>query len=221
MIDIDIPQLKEKTFDDKVVASTQQLMERLTLDEQMRVSFVPPVIIRLAWIYAYKAMEMAASERVSDLKKLCRVMKQLHTRYVDDLKKDLDYRHIEIIDREADCCIEELSRDLMILYFSVNQEFKRKYPHYNYDELRTNALISSLFIDMLARYNKRIDKLLAEKLDNDKLVPSLIHPLIQKLKIGVDCMAGVNEKFNREEINITLAMKVIENRIDKIEFTTY
>ncbi len=217
----DTKELQEKAFRESVAESTKKMMEKLTIDEQMRVSFVPLVITQLAWLYADKAMACAARDKVSILKKLSRTLKMVHQKYNDELRCELDYKHLQNVMKQTGMCIGEISRDLTILYFSVNQEFKRSTPEYPYDEQRTYAIISTLFIDLLEAYNLEMDKLLAEKLQDENLVPSIVPPLIQHLRTGMVAFAGVEGKFNYEEQNVVTAMKVIRNRIDNIEFSVF
>lgn len=217
----DIKELQEKKFRDDVSESTRKMMERLTLDEQMRVSFVPLIITHLAWVYADKAMACAARDKVSLLKKLSRTMKMVHQRYNDELRRELDYNHLQNVIKQTEMCMDEISRDLTILYFTVNQELKRKVPQYGFDEQRTYAIISTLFIDLLKQHNREMDKLLAEKLNDRNLAPSIVPPLIQSLHTGMVAFAGVEGKFDYREQNVVMAMKVIKNRIDSIEFSVF
>lgn len=217
----DMKEMQEKAFREDVSASTKLMMERLTLDEQMRVSFVPLIITHLAWVYADKAMECAARDKVSLLKKLSRTMKMVHQKYNEELRRELDYNHLQNVIRQTEMCISEINRDLTILYFSVNQELKRKVPQYGFDEQRTYAVISTLFIDLLKQHNREMDKLLAEKLNDRNLAPSIVPPLIQHLHTGMVAFAGVEGKFDYREQNVVTAMKVIKNRIDSIEFSVF
>lgn len=217
----DIKELQEKKFRDDVSESTRKMMERLTLDEQMRVSFVPLIITHLAWVYADKAMACAARDKVTLLKKLSRTLKMVHQKYNEELRRELDYNHLQNVVKQTEMCMDEISRDLTILYFSVNQELKRKVPRYGFDEQRTYAIISTLFIDLLKQHNRDMDKLLAEKLNDRNLAPSIVPPLTQHLHTGMVAFAGVEGKFDYREQNVVMAMKVIKNRIDSIEFSVF
>ncbi len=213
--------LREKDFRDKVSGNTKQMMEHLTVGEQLRVSFVPLIITHIAWHYAEKAMECAARDKVSILKKLSRVLKMARKKYEDDLRRDLDNAHIRHIAQQAEMCMEKIQRDLTILYFSVSQEFKRTTPDYPYDELRTYAIMSMMFIELLEQHNKEMDKLLEEKLHDKTLASSILPPVVSSLHTGMAAFYGVEGKFNYEEQNVALAMKVIKNRIDSIEFSVF
>lgn len=217
----DMKELQEKKIRDDVSESTRKMMERLTLNEQMRVSFVPLIITHLAWVYADKAMACAARDKVSLLKKLSRTLKMVHQKYNEELRRELDYNHLQNVAKQTEMCMNEISRDLTILYFTVNQELKRKVPQYGFDEQRSYAVISTLFIDLLKQHNREMDKLLAEKLNDRNLAPSIVPPLIQHLHTGMVAFAGVEGKFDYREQNVVTAMKVIKNRIDSIEFSVF
>ena len=197
------------------------MMERLTLNEQMRVSFVPLIITQLAWHFADKAMDCGARDKVSLLKKLSRSLKQVHQDYKDELRRELDYKHYSNIISQTDMCISELHKDLLILYFSVNGEFKRAVPDYPYDEMRCYAIMSVLFVDLLQAHNKEMDSLLAVKLRQSDLAPSILPPLTQKLKSYMEAFAGVDGKFNFDAPNVRNAVKVIKIKIGAIEFSIF
>lgn len=212
---------KEKMFRKQIAESTRKMIETLTIAEQMRVSFVPLIITHLAWVYADKAMACAARDKVSLLKKLSRTLKMVHQKYNEELRRELDYTHLQNVVKQTEMCMDEISRDLTILYFSVNQELKRKVPQYGFDEQRTYAIISTLFIDLLKQHNREMDKLLAEKLNDRNLAPSIVPPLTQHLHTGMVAFAGVEGKFDYREQNVVMAMKVIKNRIGSIEFSVF
>lgn len=174
-----------------------------------------------AWVYADKAMACAARDKVSLLKKLSRTLKMVHQKYNEELRRELDYTHLQNVVKQTEMCMDEISRDLTILYFTVNQELKRKVPQFGFDEQRTYAIISTLFIDLLKQHNREMDKLLAEKLNDRNLAPSIVPPLTQHLHSGMVAFAGVEGKFDYLEQNVVMAMKVIKNRIGSIEFSVF
>ena len=215
---LNIGTLRERAFRESVTESTRMMIERLTLDEQMRVSFVPLVITEIAWHYANKAMDCGARDKVSLLKKHSRSLKQVRQEYKDELSRELDYKHYCGFISQADMCIGELDRDLLILYFSVNGEFKRVVPDYPYDEMRCYAIMSVLFVDLLQAHNKEMDSLLAARL-RQTVAPTILHPLTKKLKTCMKAFAGVDGKFNFDAPNIRTAVKVIKIRIDTMDFS--
>lgn len=215
-------ELQESAFLQKVAEGVQDMMDNLTLDEQMQVSFVPLIIEQIAWIYAEKAMACAARDKVSLLKKLSRTLKLVRQKWDDELRRDLDFDHMKNVNEQVEICLNNhLAKDVTILYWTVNSEFKRAAPEYPNQELRTYAIISTLFVDLLKEYNSKIDSLLAEKLDNKDLNPSVIPPIIKELRKGMVAFAGVEGKFNYENSDVKLGMDIIGKKIERIEFGVF
>lgn len=210
---------QESAFLQKVAEDVQGMIDNLTLNEQMQVSVVPLIIEQIAWIYAEKAMACAARDRVSILKKLSRTLKLVHQKWDNELRRDLDFDHMKNVNEQVEMCLNNhLAKDVTILYWTVNSEFKRAAPEYPYQELRTYAIISTLFVDLLKDYNLKIDALLQEKLNNRNLEPSIVPPIINELRRGMVAFAGVEGKFNYENSAVKLGMDIIGKKIERIEF---
>lgn len=212
-------EFQESAFLQKVAEGVQDMIDNLTLNEQMQVSFVPLIIEQIAWVYAEKAMACAARDKVSILKKLSRTLKLVHQKWDNELRRDLDFDHMKNVNEQVEMCLNNhLAKDVTILYWTVNSEFKRAAPEYPHQELRTYAIISTLFVDLLKDYNLKIDALLREKLDNKNLEPSIIPPIITELRRGMVAFAGVEGKFNYENSTVKLGMDIIGKKIERIEF---
>lgn len=209
--------MQEKAMIDGIADTTKKMMERLTVNEQVRVAFVPIIISQLAWLQAEKAMDLSARYRVDLLKKINRRLRETKQQYDMELRGQLDFAHQCNVKGQMDMLLEEISGNLTIMYFSVNQEFKRVVPDYPYDDLRTYAIMSLLFVDMLRKHNLEMDKILAEKVDRN-IPPSVLPPDMQTLKFGMEAFAGVDGKFNYDDINVRNSAKIIKNKIDTIEF---
>ena len=87
--------------------------------------------------------------------------------------------------------------------------------------MRCYAIMSVLFVDLLQAHNKEMDSLLAVKLRQADLAPSILPPLTQKLKYHMEAFAGVDGKFNLDAPNVRNAVKVIKIKIDAIEFSIF
>lgn len=207
----------ERAFKKRVEDDVVKMVTVLTLQEQMQVALVPIILSQIAWHFADKALALCASYRVEMLKKLARTTKMLRTVYDRAINRDLDPKHRGIIERETGRFLDECQYDFTILYYAVNSQFKKLYPDYPYDEMRTYAILSMLMIGMEERHNKRMDRMLAEKLGAD-IKPAEIHPLIGKLNAAMYAYAGIDDRGRFNETQTALAVQVIENRIKEIKF---
>lgn len=206
-----------KDLEEQVKDDVEMMAGALSLQEQGQVALVPAVMSHLAWRFADKALALGTRDKVDALKKLTRAVKALHKAYDDTAGKDLDFKHRGILERETERFLETCRHDFTILYYAVNSQFKKLYPDYPYDEMRTYAILSMLMIGMEERHNKRMDRMLAEKLGAD-IKPAEIHPLIGKLNAAMYAYAGIDDRGRFNETQTALAVQVIENRIKEIKF---
>jgi hypothetical protein len=213
---ITIETLREEQFKKEVAEDTSKLISEFTVDEQVNIAFVPLILNHIAWIYALKAVQKSVDYRVELLKKITRQIRALRTEYEREIAKDLDYRHQKHIESETERFIAEFQKDFTILYFSVNQEFKRKMPNWPYDDLRSFAIISILMIRLVDEHNKRMDKLIASRLGKSN--PAVRMPIMDALYHCMEAFAGEVGKFNYSDNNVKLSMNVIVNDIKKIDF---
>lgn len=210
--------LREQAFRRSVSEGARLMTERLTLDEQMRVSFLPLVITQMAWHYAEGAMARAARDKVAILKKLSRTLKAARQDYDSELRRELGHGSYARVIDQAEECIGRMRHDLAILYFSVNGEFKRAMPGYPYDEMRTYAIMSVLLVDLLQEHNRDMDKLLADKLRPAALTPTVLHPATRALRTGMEAYAGAGGKFDHHAPNVRAAIKVVNIRLGQMQF---
>jgi hypothetical protein len=202
-------------FENAVVTDTRLMMENMSFDEQMEIGYTPLIISHIAWIYAEKAAKEGANNRVSELKPLSRALKVVRERYVDDLRKDLDLRHLQGVWDETERLHEYCSWDFTTLYYSVNNEIKRLHPELKYDVMRSYAYISIVCVRVLREHMKKMDKRIAERL-NRRLSPTPIHPCMNGLEelmmayLG-DCSMDVDE-------NVKTGVKIFEKNLKSIQF---
>ena len=64
-----------------------------------------------------------------------------------------------------------------------------------------------------------MDILLAEKLADKNLAENVTNPLTLHLRTGMTAFAGVEGKFNFENQNIKLAMRVVRKRLNEVKYS--
>ena len=208
-----------RPVEDRECDDVSLIMRECSTEEQMKISLIPLVIYNLSWEYAFMALDQAAKERVSLLKSLSRSVKKINDDYIYNQRKELDYRRYCHLLDQTTMCHRALERDLSILFFSVNNEFKRCVPDYPHDVLRTYAIISQILFSFALKWNKDTDVFLARKFPKEHFEPTVMPPEMKKLYHYMEGIAGVGEKFNYLDNNIVTSMCVIENRMKHIEFS--
>lgn len=194
----------------------KELKENFDIIEQMKIVFVPLVFNHIAWIYALRAKQDASTEKIDLLKKASREVTKLRKNYITEISKDLNWKHQLKIEEETERFMKEFSRDFTILWFSVLGEVNKNIPDYPYENLRCNAIISMLMIKFVDEHNKNMDKMLKERIG--KVQDSIRMPIMDELYSYMNVYAGEIGKFDYNNTNIKMSMKIIGLAIDKIEF---
>lgn len=205
--------ISEEEFKKKCSEDTEKMLKTFTFEENMMIAFVPLIISHIAWRYAEKAMNYCRDRRIDEFKKPSREIHKLREEYLSDLSKDLDRKHLEEIFNETDRFLEEVSRDFTILYFSVNGEIKKLYPNIGHDEMRSNAYISVAMIQFLKAHNRRMDELIAEKMQRSA---SIENPIMRKLASYMTLYSG-NIKLDNSQ-HLKACVNILQKNINKIQF---
>ena len=205
---------REMEFKQQVKDETRQMLETFTWEENMMIAFVPLVISKIAWWYAEKAMKFCADNRIQEVKKLARAIKEIRQKYIDDLRKDLDLAHINNVETQAVQFIEEYKRDFQIMQIQVNQAIKREYPDIEYIEMRTDAVCGITMIQFLKKHNRDMDKIIAQKMGASK---SITNPCMVSLETLLDAYLPTGFKI-QDTRQIDLCVRVLANRVREIDF---
>ena len=205
---------REMDFKQQVKDETRQMLETFTWDENMMIAFVPLVISKIAWWYAEKVMKYCADHRISEVKKLGRTIKEVRTKYIDDLRKDLDFAHINNVERQAMQFVEEYKRDFQIFQLQVNAAIKREYPDMEYQDMRTDAWCGVMMVEFLKQHNRAMDKIIAEKMGAST---SITNPCMVSLATLLDAYMPAGFKI-QDTRQIDLCLRVLANKVREIDF---
>lgn len=204
----------EEQFKHQVHNDTLTMLETFTFRENMNIAFVPLIITEVAWYYAMKVVKFAADNRIPETVKLSRAVKALREEYINTCRKDLDNKHIEKIEKAAENFVSLCSKDFMLLFFSLNNELKKRWTDYAFLDMRTDACIAIIVLQLLKEHNRRMDELMARKLGGD--VPSYRNPINDKLWSCMEAYASPCEfKF---EGHVETSMKIIRKKFNQIDF---
>lgn len=211
---VTLDQLKEEQFKQQVHNDTLKMLETFTFRENMNIAFVPLIITEVAWHYAMKVVKFAADNRIDEVKKLSRTVRTLREEYISTCRKDLDNKHIEKMEIAAREFVSLCRMDFTVLFYSLNNELKKKWSDYEYLDMRTDACIAMIMLQLLKEHNSSMDALMASKLGCD--VPKYRNPINDKLWDCMDAYASPC-KFKFEG-HVETSMKIIRNKFDKIDF---
>lgn len=207
------PMMTEKQFKESVRHDTDWMMKTFTFNENMMIAFVPLVISHLAWMYADKVMKYCAEHKIPETVKLSRAVKHVRQEYVDSLKKDLDARHIQRIEKQTEEFFKEYTSDFTIFWYCVNSQYKKQFPGDIYKDMKTDVFLGVLMCRFLVDHNKRMDKIIESKMG---FAQSIKNPYMDKLETCLDAYCG--NQVIECDTNIKACLKVLEKNINEIDF---
>ena len=206
--------MNESNFKAIVRRDTQTMLNTFTWDENMMIAFVPLIISKVAWVYAEKAVKYCTDNRISEFKKLGRSVKELRQKYIDVLRLDLDYSHINRIETQTLQFMDECNYDLAILWYQVNQYIKTNAPDMPYDTMRTDAAVAVMMVRYLKAHNRRMDAIIASKMGQSQSIDNPQMRSLEKLM-----MQYFPKDFKLEtNTNLDLCGKIFAKNLSKIEF---
>lgn len=106
--------------------------------------------------------------------------------------------------------------DMEFRFDSAESELKKKYGDCSYCNLRTDAICGMLLVDMARQMVSDIDKMIQQRIPTSG--NTIFNPKVATLRDIFDAYAGNIEKFDFNNSNCQLAIKVIRNKILQIEF---
>lgn len=204
----------EDQFKRQVHDDTMNMLETFTFEENMSIAFVPLIITETAWYFAMKVVKYAAEHRIPETVKLSRSVRALRDKYISDCRKDLDNAHIKKMEDAAAEFVKTCQTDFALLFYSMNNELKKQWANYSYLDMRTDACIAMVMLQLLKEHNKRMDELMSKKLGGE--VPVYTNPINESLR---DCMEAYAApcKFKFEG-HVVTSMKIIQKKFGQIEF---
>ena len=211
--DMGIP-TTEEMFKRKMHDDTLVMLKTFTFEENMNIAYVPIIITEVAWYYAMKVVKYAADNRIPDTIKLSRSVRALREEYLNNCRKDLKEKHLDQMRKAAEEFIGECQMDFLLLFYSMNNELKKQWPDYPHLDMKTDACIAIVILQVLKDHNERMDELMSDRLGND--VPSYRNPINDKLKEYMKAYAAPC-KFEFSG-HVETSMKIIRKKFGKIDF---
>ena len=210
----DLKALQEEAFKRSVAKDVEKSTKVFTFQESMGIAFTPLIVIEVAWHYASIVLENAAQLKIEETKKLCRAMKYARESYLIMCRKDLDYKHIQRLGIVKDDFIGKCANDLMVIWFSISNELKKKYKSLSYiDEIATNAFMSLLMMDVLDLHNKRMDVIIKKKMGHCN---SYRNPFLNAMRAGMQAFVYPADISN--ENNVQLSLAIMQKNLAKIDY---
>lgn len=193
--------------------SVNDLASKLPEDLAVKIAYNPLIIEDMCFYYVELMLAEFAKLKIN--KKEGRLIRKVMAQRDRELSNMASNESICRFRQNVKTFIAENSRDLSILYFSINGELKRLYPHFDaeYDSI-TYMLLVIAFAHYYRRECSRVDAILdatmgAHGTDSEASAIPFIHKIVSRLAAPYD--------IERKD-TIALALKIVVNRIEAIDF---
>lgn len=161
-------------------------------------------------------MALGARDKVQDLKKLSRVLKQLQQHYEKVVCQDLLPSDLQNIRRQSLEFMQEHAYHFQIMYYTLSNVLSRQNGRLPFEELRITALCAMLVIRYCDMHNEKCDAMLRERLG--KITASKRMPDMDALYSGMDAFTGEIKPFDWQDNNVQMCMGILRNNLLKCEF---
>lgn len=208
---------KQRDFRQEVKTDVQRILNAFTFEEHVQITFVPLVLNEIAWHYAYRAMQVSKQERIQDLRKLSRVLKELHKTYERTVCQDLLPSDLTRIQRQTEEFMQENAYHFQIMYYTASNIFTKQYGKVQFEDMRIYAILAMLVIQYIDQHNKRCDEMLAQRLGKIKAAKRM--PAIDSLYSGMDAFTGeLPAPFNFNDPNLQMCLGILRNNLLKCQW---
>ena len=207
--------MSEARFKELARRDAQTMLDTFTWEENMMIAFVPLIISKVAWVYAEKVLAYCAEHRLSEYKKLGRVVKMLRQEYIDTLCKDLARRHVRHIETQTEQFMDEINHHLTILWLQANTYIKNAAGYdMTHDTMRTDAMVAIFMVRYLKAHDNKMNAIIEAKMGHSESItnPQMIDlEGLMKAYLPKGFVVGTNYQLD-------LCAKIFENSLSKIEF---
>lgn len=208
---------QEAQFKQAVKTDVERILHAFTVEEHLQITFVPLVLNEIAWQFALKAIALGARDRVSDLRKLSRVLKELRLHYERVVCKDLQPSDLKRLQAQSLEFMQEHAYHFQIMFYTASNVFCKQYGRLPFEEMRVTALLSMLIIQYTDEHNKRCDKMLEQRLG--KIQAAVRMPDMDSLYSGMDAYTGeLPQPFNFADSNLQMCLGIMRNNLLKSEW---
>lgn len=218
-MDIKLPTIEqmadnvERQFKQQIHKDVMERLKKFTFKENMMIAFAPVIITELIWLYAEIVTDYAAQARLSETKKLSRMVKEMRKKYNYELRLDLTQEQVERIERISSDFVEKCQRDLTLLWYTINNELKRDFYNIGHLDMRTNAYLAIVLCDVLQEHNDAMDELIRQKMGS---VSKVKNRLIEALRSCMEAYLSPATLSHSEHVKTS--MRILHNNLALINF---
>lgn len=209
------PEEKEKAFRQECKDNVQKMLKAFTFDEHMAIAFTPHVIIDTIWYFVDKVQAYCRYHRISEVKKLSRVINELRDMYNHEMRKDLSQKHLDQIHEKSVHWRELNNYHMQIMFFAISNTLLKDYKSQDYLNCMNWAYCAMKLCTLGKQYNDDINKMILERIGKGKNAPA--HWIYDKLYVIMDAYLPV--EFKVDDTQIDICMRIFKNNLKQLKYS--
>ena len=170
---------------------------------------IPDLVGYTIWEYAKRVFDYCSEHRIDITAGLTRTGGNLYSQYRGSLINIFGIKHVKKVEKRMAVMLKPMERDFSILWFSVNNEYKRNYPDMEHVDMRTDAKIAIMMINYLRDHLYKIAKLVSGRCKDSRDV--MLNESIVKLE-GILYAYNSEYPINYNE-HMNLWVKIFKQKI--------
>ena len=200
------------------------LLKSFTPEEHIRMLFIPLILAKATFRYLEITIQYCVEHKLP-YKNEIRKIKEIRQEFERTHSIAYTFEDRQLIDSQVDTFFSETSLDIQILWYTVNREFLKRYPHLN-DEYTflSNVYTTITFIEYIQDYEKKSNARLKERLANAPSLGLLNNHISCENGYLTDICKILHSMMSKYRIDktymIDLAMRIISRKINE-SITTY
>lgn len=185
----------------------------LTPDEEraeVRRIFIPLTVGELVWEYVDKVRKYCADNKIEATKGLSRALQALHKSYDDEISRNLDRRHVGVVEQACDKFKQEFSYELTVMYCSIANDLNYQYAGkggVSDEPVRVYALCALMLLHALRDLPGLVIPRKLRALDADEILEAYVAPyeldLTRNIEICRKVLARKMAEIDQMEVEPT------------------
>lgn len=193
--------------------SDETVLRLLGKKNALKIAFIPTIAVEIALRYIERLHSVCRERRIH--KKLMRHLLAAVNEYQYKFRKDLCTDTMQHFLRQVDDVFDCISWDSTTLQYSIRAELMKEFPQLDdeYEELTLMYTVRSM-LDYYKAFINRTNELLESKTGRKGINctdPLVLH--MYRILVLMTCEYPITASGN-----VNLAMKIISNKFDEIEF---
>lgn len=201
----------------------EYLLKSFTPEEHIRMLYIPLILAKATFKYLENTIQYSVEHKLP-IKKEIRKMREIRQEFEREYIQDFTFDDRQQIDIQVDEFFSETNLDIQILWYTVNNEFLKRYPYLKDEYIfLSNVYTTITFIEYIHSYETRSSARINKQLSNATSLGMLNSPVSCKNKHLAEIYNILQSMIAKYHIDktymIELAMKVIGRKINDCVIT--